>query len=178
MVGETQGSTSGYEWSALYEVSYSFNLAGHTKEEPHLLTPLVQLGWTSVHVDGYRETGAGNAGLAVGKQNHDYGIVQLGLNYTKSIKTGLSTTTCYFEAQAGIVQYLKSRRGTTSVSLQGYGSDIYRINGNKPDNLEAELGARIIIPVAQQTDFIIQATANLGARSNRYNANIGLRYQF
>lgn len=178
VAGETQGSTSGYEWSALYEVAYSFNLTGHTKEEPHLLTPLVQLGWTSVHVDGYRETGAGNAGLAVGKQNHDYGNVQLGLNYTKSIKTGLSTTPCYFEAQAGIVQYLKSRRGTSSVSLQGYGSDIYRINGNKPDNLEAELEARIIIPVAQQTDFIIQATGNLGARSNRYNANIGLRYQF
>lgn len=76
-------------------------------------------------------------------------------------------------------RHFQGRPGHSSTSsLQGYGSDIYRINGNKPGSLETEQGTRIIMPVAQQTDFIIQATANLGTRSNRYNANIGLRYQF
>ena len=178
VAGETRGSTSGYEWGALYEAAYSFRLPGNKKEAAHLLTPLFQMGWTSVHVDGYRETGAGNAGLAVGKQNNDYGTCKLGMRYMISTRTGLSPMPWLFETQAGVIQYLGSRRGTSSVGLQGYGSGVYSINGSEPDRTRAELNARIIIPATQQTDFMISATAELGARSSQYNASMGLRYQF
>ncbi|MFA4019313.1 autotransporter outer membrane beta-barrel domain-containing protein, partial [Akkermansia muciniphila] len=59
----TQGSTSGWGFGAMYELTYDVYL---NENRSSVLQPLFNASVVTTRMDGYEETGAGNAGLNVG----------------------------------------------------------------------------------------------------------------
>ncbi|MBT8781848.1 autotransporter outer membrane beta-barrel domain-containing protein, partial [Akkermansia muciniphila] len=71
----TQGNTSGWGFGAMYELTYDVYL---NEDKSSILQPLANASVVTTRMDGYTETGAGNAGLNVGKQEWTTGTVALG----------------------------------------------------------------------------------------------------
>ncbi|WP_418686964.1 autotransporter-associated beta strand repeat-containing protein, partial [Akkermansia sp.] len=71
----TQGNTNGWGFGAMYELTYDVYL---NEDKSSILQPLANASVVTTHMDGYTETGAGNAGLNVGKQEWTTGTVALG----------------------------------------------------------------------------------------------------
>ena len=71
----TQGSTSGWGFGAMYELTYDVYL---NENRSSVLQPLFNASVVTTRMDGYEETGAGNAGLNVGRQDWTTGTLALG----------------------------------------------------------------------------------------------------
>ena len=71
----TQGSTSGWGFGAMYELTYDVYL---NENRSSVLQPLFNASVVTTRMDGYEETGAGNAGLNVGGQDWTTGTLALG----------------------------------------------------------------------------------------------------
>ena len=71
----TQGSTSGWGFGAMYELTCDVYL---DENRSSVLQPLFNASVVTTRMDGYEETGAGNAGLNVGRQDWTTGTLALG----------------------------------------------------------------------------------------------------
>ncbi|WP_240043124.1 MULTISPECIES: autotransporter domain-containing protein, partial [unclassified Akkermansia] len=71
----TQGNTNGWGMGAMYELTYDIYL---NENRSSILQPLFNASVVTTRMDGYRETGAGNAGLSVDKQEWTTGTLALG----------------------------------------------------------------------------------------------------
>ena len=100
----------------MYELTYDVYL---NEDRSSILQPLANASVVTTRMDGYTETGAGNAGLNVGKQEWTTGTVALGGRWMGLIGSNIFGREALAEFRVNAAQDMGDRRGETNVALLG-----------------------------------------------------------
>ena len=171
----TQGNTSGWGFGAMYELTYDVYL---NEDKSSILQPLANASVVTTHMDGYTETGAGNAGLNVGKQEWTTGTVALGGRWMGLIGSNIFGREALAEFRVNAAQDMGDRRGETNVALLGNPGFMQSVRGTKVGTTALQIGAGLSVPVGTQGTVFINGNADFRDGANSVNGSIGYRYDF
>ena len=171
----TQGNTSGWGFGAMYELTYDVYL---NEDKSSILQPLANASVVTTRMDGYTETGAGNAGLNVGKQEWTTGTVALGGRWMGLIGSNIFGREALAEFRVNAAQDMGDRRGETNVALLGNPGFTQRVRGAKVGMTALQIGAGLSVPVGTQGTVFINGNADFRDGANSVNGSIGYRYDF
>ena len=171
----TQGNTSGWGFGAMYELTYDVYL---NEDRSSILQPLANASVVTTSMDGYTETGAGNAGLNVGKQEWTTGTVALGGRWMGLIGSNIFGREALAEFRVNAAQDMGDRRGETNVALLGNPGFTQRVRGAKVGMTALQIGAGLSVPVGTQGTVFINGNADFRDGANSVNGSVGYRYDF
>ena len=171
----TQGSTSGWGLGAMYELTYDIYL---NENRSSVLQPLFNASVVTTRMDGYEETGAGNAGLNVGRQDWTTGTLALGGRWMGLIGSNIFGRESLAEIRVNAAQDLGDRRGETNVSLLGNPGFAQSVRGAKTGTAALQLGAGLSVPVGTKGTIYVNGNADIRDGSSALNGSIGYRYDF
>mgnify|MGYP000039202035 FL=1 len=171
----TQGNTSGWGFGAMYELTYDVYL---NEDKSSILQPLANASVVTTRMDGYTETGAGNAGLNVGKQEWTTGTVALGGRWMGLIGSNIFGREALAEFRVNAAQDMGDRRGETNVALLGNPGFMQSVRGAKVGTTALQIGAGLSVPVGTQGTVFINGNADFRDGANSVNGSIGYRYDF
>ncbi len=171
----TQGNTSGWGFGAMYELTYDVYL---NEDRSSILQPLVNASVVTTRMDGYTETGAGNAGLNVGKQEWTTGTVALGGRWMGLIGSNIFGREALAEFRVNAAQDMGDRRGETNVALLGNPGFMQSVRGAKVGTTALQIGAGLSVPVGTQGTVFINGNADFRDGANSVNGSVGYRYDF
>ena len=171
----TQGNTSGWGFGAMYELTYDVYL---NEDKSSILQPLANASVVTTRMDGYTETGAGNAGLNVGKQEWTTGTVALGGRWMGLIGSNIFGREALAEFRVNAAQDMGDRRGETNVALLGNPGFTQRVRGAKVGMTALQIGAGLSVPVGTQGTVFINGNADFRDGANSVNGSVGYRYDF
>ena len=171
----TQGNTNGWGFGAMYELTYDVYL---NEDRSSILQPLANASVVTTRMDGYTETGAGNAGLNVGKQEWTTGTVALGGRWMGLIGSNIFGREALAEFRVNAAQDMGDRRGETNVALLGNPGFTQRVRGAKVGMTALQIGAGLSVPVGTQGTVFINGNADFRDGANSVNGSIGYRYDF
>ena len=171
----TQGSTSGWGLGAMYELTYDIYL---DENRSSVLQPLFNASVVTTRMDGYEETGAGNAGLNVGRQDWTTGTVALGGRWMGLIGSNIFGREALGEIRVNAAQDLGDRRGETNVSLLGNPGFTQSVRGAKAGTTALQLGAGLSVPVGTKGTIFVNGNADIRDGSSSVNGSVGYRYDF
>ena len=171
----TQGNTNGWGFGAMYELTYDVYL---NEDRSSILQPLANASVVTTHMDGYTETGAGNAGLNVGKQEWTTGTVALGGRWMGLIGSNIFGREALAEFRVNAAQDMGDRRGETNVALLGNPGFMQSVRGTKVGTTALQIGAGLSVPVGTQGTVFINGNADFRDGANSVNGSIGYRYDF
>ena len=171
----TQGSTSGWGFGAMYELTYDVYL---NENRSSVLQPLFNASVVTTRMDGYEETGAGNAGLNVGRQDWTTGTLALGGRWMGLVGSNIFGREALAEIRVNAAQDLGDRRGETNVSLLGNPGFAQSVRGAKMGTTALQLGAGLSVPVGTKGTIYVNGNADIRDGSSALNGSIGYRYDF
>ena len=171
----TQGNTNGWGFGAMYELTYDVYL---NEDRSSILQPLANASVVTTRMDGYTETGAGNAGLNVGKQEWTTGTVALGGRWMGLIGSNIFGREALAEFRVNAAQDMGDRRGETNVALLGNPGFMQRVRGAKVGTTALQIGAGLSVPVGTQGTVFINGNADFRDGANSVNGSVGYRYDF
>ena len=171
----TQGSTSGWGLGAMYELTYDIYL---DENRSSVLQPLFNASVVTTRMDGYEETGAGNAGLNVGRQDWTTGTLALGGRWMGLVGSNIFGRESLAEIRVNAAQDLGDRRGETNVSLLGNPGFAQSVRGAKTGTTALQLGAGLSVPVGTKGTIYVNGNADIRDGSSALNGSIGYRYDF
>ncbi len=171
----TQGSTSGWGLGAMYELTCDIYL---DENRSSVLQPLFNASVVTTRMDGYEETGAGNAGLNVGRQDWTTGTVALGGRWMGLIGSNIFGREALGEIRVNAAQDLGDRRGETNVSLLGNPGFAQSVRGAKAGTTALQLGAGLSVPVGTKGTIFVNGNADIRDGSSSVNGSVGYRYDF
>ena len=171
----TQGSTSGWGFGAMYELTYDVYL---NENRSSVLQPLFNASVVTTRMDGYEETGAGNAGLNVGRQDWTTGTLALGGRWMGLIGSNIFGRESLAEIRVNAAQDLGDRRGETNVSLLGNPGFAQSVRGAKTGTTALQLGAGLSVPVGTKGTIFVNGNADIRDGSSSVNGSVGYRYDF
>ena len=171
----TQGSTSGWGFGAMYELTYDVYL---NENRSSVLQPLFNASVVTTRMDGYEETGAGNAGLNVGRQDWTTGTLALGGRWMGLVGSNIFGREALAEIRVNAAQDLGDRRGETNVSLLGNPGFAQSVRGAKTGTTALQLGAGLSVPVGTKGTIYVNGNADIRDGSSALNGSIGYRYDF
>ena len=171
----TQGNTSGWGFGAMYELTYDVYL---NEDKSSILQPLANASVVTTRMDGYTETGAGNAGLNVGKQEWTTGTVALGGRWMGLVGSNIFGREALAEFRVNAAQDMGDRRGETNVALLGNPGFTQRVRGAKVGTTALQIGAGLSVPVGTQGTVFINGNADFRDGANSVNGSVGYRYDF
>ncbi len=171
----TQGSTSGWGLGAMYELTCDIYL---DENRSSVLQPLFNASVVTTRMDGYEETGAGNAGLNVGRQDWTTGTVALGGRWMGLIGSNIFGREALGEIRVNAAQDLGDRRGETNVSLLGNPGFTQSVRGAKAGTTALQLGAGLSVPVGTKGTVFVNGNADIRDGSSSVNGSVGYRYDF
>ena len=171
----TQGNTNGWGFGAMYELTYDVYL---NEDRSSILQPLANASVVTTHMDGYTETGAGNAGLNVGKQEWTTGTVALGGRWMGLIGSNIFGREAPAEFRVNAAQDMGDRRGETNVALLGNPGFMQSVRGTKVGTTALQIGAGLSVPVGTQGTVFINGNADFRDGANSVNGSVGYRYDF
>ena len=171
----TQGSTSGWGFGAMYELTYDVYL---NENRSSVLQPLFNASVVTTRMDGYEETGAGNAGLNVGRQDWTTGTLALGGRWMGLVGSNIFGRESLAEIRVNAAQDLGDRRGETNVSLLGNPGFAQSVRGAKVGTTALQLGAGLSVPVGTKGTIYVNGNADIRDGSSALNGSIGYRYDF
>ena len=171
----TQGSTSGWGFGAMYELTYDVYL---NENRSSVLQPLFNASVVTTRMDGYEETGAGNAGLNVGRQDWTTGTLALGGRWMGLVGSNIFGRESLAEIRVNAAQDLGDRRGETNVSLLGNPGFAQSVRGAKTGTAALQLGAGLSVPVGTKGTIYVNGNADIRDGSSALNGSIGYRYDF
>ena len=171
----TQGSTSGWGLGAMYELTYDIYL---NENRSSVLQPLFNASVVTTRMDGYEETGAGNAGLNVGRQDWTTGTLALGGRWMGLVGSNIFGREALAEIRVNAAQDLGDRRGETNVSLLGNPGFAQSVRGAKTGTAALQLGAGLSVPVGTKGTIYVNGNADIRDGSSALNGSIGYRYDF
>ena len=171
----TQGSTSGWGFGAMYELTYDVYL---NENRSSVLQPLFNASVVTTRMDGYEETGAGNAGLNVGRQDWTTGTLALGGRWMGLVGSNIFGRESLAEIRVNAAQDLGDRRGETNVSLLGNPGFAQSVRGAKMGTTALQLGAGLSVPVGTKGTIYVNGNADIRDGSSALNGSIGYRYDF
>ncbi len=122
----------------MYELTYDVYL---NEDRSSILQPLANASVVTTRMDGYTETGAGNAGLNVGKQEWTTGTVALGGRWMGLIGSNIFGREALAEFQVNAAQDMGDRRGETNVALLGNPGFMQSVRGTKVGTTALQIGA-------------------------------------
>ena len=171
----TQGNTNGWGFGAMYELTYDVYL---NEDKSSILQPLANASVVTTRMDGYTETGAGNAGLNVGKQEWTTGTVALGGRWMGLIGSNIFGREALAEFRVNAAQDMGDRRGETNVALLGNPGFMQSVRGAKVGTTALQIGAGLSVPVGTQGTVFINGNADFRDGANSVNGSVGYRYDF
>ena len=171
----TQGNTNGWGFGAMYELTYDVYL---NEDKSSILQPLANASVVTTRMDGYTETGAGNAGLNVGKQEWTTGTVALGGRWMGLIGSNIFGREALAEFRVNAAQDMGDRRGEANVALLGNPGFTQRVRGAKVGMTALQIGAGLSVPVGTQGTIFVDGNADFRDGANSVNGSIGYRYDF
>ena len=171
----TQGSTSGWGFGAMYELTCDVYL---DENRSSVLQPLFNASVVTTRMDGYEETGAGNAGLNVGRQDWTTGTLALGGRWMGLIGSNIFGRESLAEIRVNAAQDLGDRRGETNVSLLGNPGFAQSVRGAKTGTTALQLGAGLSVPVGTKGTIFVNGNADIRDGSSSVNGSVGYRYDF
>ena len=171
----TQGSTSGWGFGAMYELTYDVYL---NENRSSVLQPLFNASVVTTRMDGYEETGAGNAGLNVGRQDWTTGTLALGGRWMGLVGSNIFGRESLAEIRVNAAQDLGDRRGETNVSLLGNPGFAQSVRGAKTGTAALQLGAGLSVPVGTKGTIYVNGNADIRDGSSSVNGSVGYRYDF
>ena len=171
----TQGSTSGWGLGAMYELTYDIYL---DENRSSVLQPLFNASVVTTRMDGYEETGAGNAGLNVGRQDWTTGTLALGGRWMGLVGSNIFGRESLAEIRVNAAQDLGDRRGETNVSLLGNPGFAQSVRGAKVGTTALQLGAGLSVPVGTKGTIYVNGNADIRDGSSALNGSVGYRYDF
>ena len=171
----TQGSTSGWGFGAMYELTCDVYL---NENRSSVLQPLFNASVVTTRMDGYEETGAGNAGLNVGRQDWTTGTLALGGRWMGLVGSNIFGREALAEIRVNAAQDLGDRRGETNVSLLGNPGFAQSVRGAKEGTTALQLGAGLSVPVGTKGTIYVNGNADIRDGSSALNGSIGYRYDF
>ena len=171
----TQGSTSGWGFGAMYELTYDVYL---NENRSSVLQPLFNASVVTTRMDGYEETGAGNAGLNVGRQDWTTGTLALGGRWMGLVGSNIFGREALAEIRVNAAQDLGDRRGETNVSLLGNPGFAQSVRGAKVGTTALQLGAGLSVPVGTKGTIYVNGNADIRDGSSALNGSVGYRYDF
>ena len=171
----TQGSTSGWGFGAMYELTCDVYL---DENRSSVLQPLFNASVVTTRMDGYEETGAGNAGLNVGRQDWTTGTLALGGRWMGLVGSNIFGREALAEIRVNAAQDLGDRRGETNVSLLGNPGFAQSVRGAKVGTTALQLGAGLSVPVGTKGTIYVNGNADIRDGSSALNGSIGYRYDF
>lgn len=173
----SRGTTNGTAIGAMYELSYDIPLDVESRTLP-MLQPLLNVSWTSSSVDAYSETGLGDAGLHVGKQDVSFATIGLGARYLADVGHNIFNRKGIFEARAMLLQDMGDRRGEADVAMLAAPSQAFGVRGAEPGSTRIEVGAGLTIPAGMNSDVFVNANAEFCSGATGVSGAVGYRYQF
>ena len=171
----TQGSTSGWGFGAMYELTCDVYL---DENRSSVLQPLFNASVVTTRMDGYEETGAGNAGLNVGRQDWTTGTLALGGRWMGLVGSNIFGRESLAEIRVNAAQDLGDRRGETNVSLLGNPGFAQSVRGAKVGTTALQLGAGLSVPVGTKGTIYVNGNADIRDGSSALNGSVGYRYDF
>ena len=171
----TQGSTSGWGLGAMYELTCDVYL---DENRSSVLQPLFNASVVTSRMDGYEETGAGNAGLNVGRQDWTTGTLALGGRWMGLVGSNIFGRESLAEIRVNAAQDLGDRRGETNVSLLGNPGFAQSVRGAKTGTTALQLGAGLSVPVGTKGTIYVNGNADIRDGSSSVNGSVGYRYDF
>ena len=171
----TQGNTNGWGFGAMYELTYDVYL---NEDKSSILQPLANASVVTTRMDGYTETGAGNAGLSVGKQEWTTGTVALGGRWMGLVGSNIFGREALAEFRVNAAQDMGDRRGETNVALLGNPGFMQSVRGTKVGTTALQIGAGLSVPVGTQGTVFINGNADFRDGANSVNGSVGYRYDF
>ena len=171
----TQGSTNGWGLGAMYELTYDIYL---NENRSSILQPLFNASVVTTRMDGYRETGAGNAGLSVDKQEWTTGTLALGGRWMGLVGSNLFGREALAELRVNAAQDLGDDRGETAVGFLANPGYTQQVRGAKVGRTALQIGAGLSVPVGTQGTIFVNGNADIRNGASSLNGSIGYRYDF
>jgi outer membrane autotransporter protein len=172
---KTNGSTDGYGIGALYELTYDVAL---NDKGTSLLQPLFDASVVHTSLDGYTETGAGDAGLKVGKQDWTTASLAVGARWSGTFGTKTVGRTLFGELRTAVSQDFGDKQGKTAVALSGAPDFSQNVYGAKQGSTAWQIGGGISTNVGQQGTVYANAGAEFRNDANSVRGNVGYRFKF
>lgn len=171
----THGKTNGTSFGAMYEGTYDIAL---NAKKTAVFQPVVNAGIYSSRVDGYDETGAGNAGLRVSKMDETVGTIAVGGRLMGMVGNNLFGREVLGELRVMVSQDMGGMSRSATVGYLQNPAFTSNVVGVKEGRTAVQLGAGINVPVGTNSSIFADANADIRSRSTSLNGNIGYRYNF
>jgi outer membrane autotransporter protein len=172
---KTNGSTDGYGIGALYELTYDVAL---NDKGTSLLQPLFDASIVHTSLDNYTESGAGDAGLKVGKQDWTTASLAVGARWSGSFGTKTVGRTLFGELRTAVSQDFGDKQGKTAVALSGAPDFSQNVYGAKQGATAWQVSGGISTNVGQNGTVYAGAGAEFRNDANSVRGNVGYRYAF
>ena len=171
----TEGNTNGWGLGAMYELTYDVYL---NENKSSILQPLFNASVVTTRMDGYRETGGGNAGLSVEKQEWTTGTLALGGRWMGLVGSNLFGREALAELRVNAAQDLGDDRGETAVGFLANPGYTQQVRGAKVGRTALQIGAGLSVPVGTQGTIFVNGNADIRNGASSLNGSIGYRYDF
>ncbi len=167
---DTDVSTNGMSYGALYEVAYTCAM---TESGSTAWQPLASISYQSSTVDGYTETGS-DAALMVGEQSVSYATLALGARVETIVGENMYNRASTLSLRAMAKADLGDTSSSADVSLLGNKGSV---ESQERGQYALELGAGLQIPIKGDTSHLFIDTS-VEVRENQTNVNGSAGYRF
>lgn len=171
----TEGNTNGWGFGAMYELTYDIAL---NEDKSSILQPLFNASVVTTRMDGYTETGAGNMGLNVDRQDMTTGTVALGGRWMGLVGSNIFGREALAEFRVNAAQDMGDNRGKASVGLLGNPGFMQSVRGARVGTTALQVGAGLSVPVGTQGTIFMDGNADFRSGANSVNGSVGYRYDF
>lgn len=172
---KTQGSTNGWGFGAMYELTYDIFL---NESKSSMLQPLFNASIVTTSMDGYTESGAGNAGLNVGKQEWTTGTLALGGRWMGLVGSNIFGREALAELRANVAQDMGDDRGKTGVGVLANPGYMQTVHGAEVGTTALQLGVGLSVPVGTKGTIFVNGNADIRDGASSVSGNVGYRYDF
>ena len=172
---DANGNTNGWGFGAMYELTYDVYL---NEDKSSVFQPLFNASIVKTSMDSYTETGAGNAGLNVGKQDWTTGTVALGGRWMGLAGSNIFGREALVEFRANVAQDMGDRRGETNIGFLSNPGYTQTVRGAKVGTTALQIGAGLSVPVGTQGTVFVNGNADFRDGANSVNGSVGYRYDF
>ncbi|MBT9448862.1 autotransporter-associated beta strand repeat-containing protein [Akkermansia glycaniphila] len=172
---EGKGDTNGTSLGAMYELTYDIFL---DEERTSLLQPLFNASFVHTKIDGFEESGAGNAGLNVGSQDMTTATLALGARWMGHIGQNVFGRNAIAEFRLNLAQDMGDRRSSADVAFLGNRGAVQAVRGASIGSTAIQVGGGINVPVSLQSNIYLDVNADLRSGASSVSANVGYRYDF
>ncbi len=169
------GKSDATSYGAMYELTYDIAL---NEDKTAFFQPLFNASIVKNNIDGFSETGAGNAGLQMGKLDAVTGTVSLGGRLMGLFGNNLFGREALGELRVQVLQDMGPSSAGGDVAYIINPGLTQHITGSKIGKTGVQFGAGLNIPVAEQGTLYFDGNVDLRNRATSVNASVGYRYNF